>query len=146
MADRVEQEPKLLHPDRKLVTPLDVFQGAEYFDGNIISGGTVSGGGLSLKVVSSPVRIRLLNLSIFNNEGGWLEVQFRDGGAAGGRVLGPYRVNAYTGVPIPGDQLVGRYFTSSIYAEVRSGWTAQPLSNGVNINAGAIQEPRDYFV
>ena len=142
--EKVEYQPRLL-VGRDLLTPIDVFRAAEFFDGNIVSGGIVSGGGLTLKAVSSPVNIRLLNGSIFNNEAGWLEVVFRDGGAAGSRVLGPFRVEAYSQRKLPFDEIQGRVFTSGIYVEVRSGWTAQPLSNGVNVNVGVVQEPTDLF-
>jgi len=145
MTERMDITQKNLGPNRNLLTPLEIFRGSEYFDGTIISGGNVSGGGLSLKVVSSDVKIRLLNLHLMNNEGGWLEVQFRDGGGGGGRVLGPYRLGAYSEVDIPEKKLTGRYFTSAVYCEVRSGWTSQPLSTGVNVNAGVIQEPGDFY-
>jgi len=143
--ERVAYEPKYLHPDRKLVTPMDIFRAAEFFAGSIVSGGSVSGGGLTLKVVSSPVNIRPLNLHMMNNEGGWLEVQFRDGNAVGGLVLGPYRIDSYSERKIPYEELVGHKFTSAIYGEVRSGWTAQPLSNGVSVNMGVAQEPTDFY-
>jgi hypothetical protein len=104
----------------------------------------VSGGGLTLKAVSSEVALRPVNLHMHNDEGGWLEVQFRDGGAHGGLVLGPYRLQSYSARTIPTEELMGHYFTSSVYAEVRSGWTGQPLSNGVVINMGLVQEPLDW--
>ena len=140
MPERVEHQEVKLGPDGNFLAPLEIFRGSEYFDGTIISGGNVSGGGLSLKVVSSPMKIRLLNLHMMNNEGGWVEVQFFDGGRGGSRVLGPYRLGAFSEGNVPEEKLTGRYFTSAVYCEVRSGWTAQPLSTGVNINAGVIQE------
>ena len=144
MTERIEQEPKYL-VGRELLSPIDIFRAAEFSVGSIVSGGIVSGGGLTLKAVSSPVNIRLLNLHMFNNEAGWLEVQFLDGGSIGGRVLGPYHIEPFSEREVPYDKLVGRKFTSAIYGEVRSGWAAQPLSTGVSVAVSYVQEPTDLF-
>jgi hypothetical protein len=145
MSERQEVESKEL-VGRELLSPINVFRTAEFADGTIASGGIVSGGGLTLRAVSSPSNIRLLNLHLFNNEAGWVEVVFKDGGTAGGRVLGPFRLGGFTERKVPYQEMLGRKFTSSVYAEVRSGWIAQPLSTGVNVNAGFVLEPTDLFM
>ena len=151
MTERIEYTPKLLHPDRNLVTPMDVFRGSRFVAASLISGAAVSNnldvlsGGGRMFQVSSPVRARVLNLEVSNREPGWLEVEFRDGGAAGGRVLGPYRIDALADRRLGVDDLIGRYFTSSIHGLVRSGYTAQPLSNGVLVNLSFILEPTDFY-
>lgn len=145
MPERIESEQKVLHPDRKLVTPMDVFIGAIPAQGRLLSGGAVSGGGLNLLIVSSPSNLRLVNMHLFNREGGWLEIQFRDGNSIGDIKMGPYRLQAYSERQLPYEQVVGRYFTSSIYVEVRSGWTSQPLSNGVDIDVSVVKQPTDWY-
>ena len=94
---------------RDLLTPIDVFRGADFSAGVLISGavqsgvGVLSGGGIIYQV-SSPVNVRVLNLEMANQEPGWLEVEFRDGHFGGGRVLGPYRLNPLSRVSIPYEQ------------------------------------------
>lgn len=144
MAEKVVSEQKFLHPDRKLVTPMDIFLGADFAVGNIVSGGALSGGGLNLQIVSSPTTMRVLNAHLFNNEAGWVEVEFLDGGRHGGLVMGPFRVQGLSERQLTYEEVVGRKFTSSIYADVRSGWTAEPLSNGVNVKASFVKEPTDW--
>lgn len=150
MGEETRVIPQNLHPDRKLVTPLEIERGASFFTGNIISGAVasnnipvLSGGGL-LYQVSSPVRVRMLGLEMFNREIGWLEIEFRDGGETGGRVLGPYTLNGRASVTKSRDDLIGAYFTSSIHAVILSGYAAQPLSNGVRANLRYVLEPTDY--
>lgn len=145
MSDKVEFEPKLLHPDRKLITPMDKLRGADFSVGTVVSGATVSGGTLALYTVSSPVKVRILNLEIWNAEPGWLEIEFRDGGFGGGRVLGPYNLLPRAGLSKNENELAGRYFTSAVCVVVLSGYAAQPLSNGVKINIGRLNEPSDWF-
>lgn len=139
---RVEFEPKLL-VGRELLTPIDALRASDFAVGSIVSGGNQSGGGVNLKIVSSAVKMRPVALHLFNNEGGWLEVVFHDGGFAGGRVLGPFRIQPLAEYRVPPEDLLGRYFTSSIYSQVRSGWTAQPLSTGVQIEVSWVPEPTD---
>lgn len=152
MPETVQFQPQVLHPDRKLVTPLDVFRGADFRAALIISGAVASNnrdvlsGGGRLYQVSSPVRARMLNLEVWNNEAGWIEVEFRDGGSAGGRVLGPYKVDTRSRFAQVAENLAGRYFTSSIHFQVLSGWTAQPVTtDGVKVNVGFIAEPTDFY-
>ena len=153
MPERVGYQPQLLSPDRELVTPLDTFRGAEFVAASIISGAVLSnersvlsGGGRALAITTSNVaRIRMLNLELHNDEPGWIQVEFRDGGTAGGRVLGPYDLNPLTGLSKKAEELQGRYFTSSVHLQVLSGYAAQPLSNGIKVNVGYILEPRDFF-
>lgn len=145
MSDHVEITQKNLHPDRKLVTPIDVFRGGEYSVGTVVSGGTVSGGGLNVYQVSSQVRVRILNIELYNREGGWVEIEFRDGHFGGSRVLGPWKLDSRTDRYISHEQTAGRYFTSSVHAVVISGWVAQPLSNGIWVNIGRVNEPVDYY-
>lgn len=139
---------KFLGPDRNLRYAMDTFRGARFaaHASGILSGGTVSGGGLTLYQVSSQVTVRLLNVEVWNREAGWIEVEFRDGGFAGGRVLGPMKVNPRDRLELSTEQVLGRTFTSSIYVMVLSGYAAQPLSNGVLVNAGFVLEPSgDFF-
>ena len=137
--------PRLIGKDRALVTPMDELRASDFGIGTINSGGNVSGGGLTIRAVSGPTRLRILNADLWNQEGGWVEVEFRDGGFAGGRVLGPFQALSRTSLPIPQEQLQGRYFTSGIHAIVLSGWVAQPLSNGVKVNISWIAEPLDFY-
>mgnify|MGYP001564098837 CR=1 FL=1 len=139
-----------LHPDRKLITPLEVERGATFAIGSIISGAVASnnipvasGGGL-LYQVSSPVKVRMLGLEMFNREVGWIELELRDGGETGGRVLGPYSLGGRAGVSKSKDDLIGAYFTSSVHAVVLSGFAAQPLSNGIRVNLRFVLDPSDY--
>lgn len=145
MTEEFITRPRVLGKDRALVTPIDELRAGDFGVGTINSGGVVSGGGLTLRAVSSPSRLRVLNADVYNNDGGWLEVEFRDGGFAGGRVLGPFKVLSRDQFSVPQDQLKGRYFTSSIYAMILSGWVAQPLSNGVKVNVSFIAEPLDFY-
>lgn len=152
MAERLEIEPKHLHPDRRLVSPLDELRGGDFHVGTLISGAVLSnglsilsgGGQLYNVVASSVVKIRLLGIEMFNNEAGWIEVEFRDGIWTGGRVAGPYHLLPLTRTSIPETELKGRYVTSGIFVAVLSGYAAQPLSNGVKINVGVIHDPQDW--
>lgn len=152
MPELVLYQPQLLHPDRRLTTPLEVFRGADFRAALIISGAVASNnldvlsGGGRIYQVSSPVKVRMLNLEVWNNEAGWLEVEFRDGGSNGGRVLGPYKVDSRSRFSQVGEDLMGRSFTSSIHFQVLSGWTAQPLSNdGVKVAVGWVADPTDFY-
>lgn len=153
MAERTEIELKQLHPDRRLVSPLDDLRGGDFRVGTLISGAVVSnalsilsgGGQLYNVVASSVVKMRLLNIEMFNNEPGWIEVEFRDGIWTGGRVAGPYHLLPLTGTTIPENALKGRHFTSGIFVAVLSGYAAQPLSNGVKINIGVVHDPQDVY-
>lgn len=143
-----------LHPDRKLVIPMDEFRGGDFVVGTIISGaalsngrGLLSGGGNVASVTtSSVIRIRPLNLELYNGEPGWVTVEFMDGSYVGGAVLGPYKVLPESRLPVPREDLVGRYFTSSIFAVV-SGWTPQCLTSGhgVKVKMGYVKEPLDFY-
>lgn len=151
MPETVQYQPQVLHPDRKLVTPLEVFRGADFRAVLIISGAVVSNnldvlsGGGRIYQVSSPVKVRMLNLEVWNNEAGWLEIEFRDGGSNGGRVLGPYKVDTRSRFSQGGEDLIGRSFTSSIHFQVLSGWTGQPLSSdGVKVSVGFVADPTDF--
>lgn len=138
---------KQLGPNRELLTPMEVFRASDFRVGTIESGAHLSGRGLTLYQVSSPVKVKLLNVELFNAEAGWIEVEFRDGGFQGGRVLGPYRLNLYSNLRLPYEDVLGRTFTSSIYAMIRSGYTANPINSGfgVLVNASICLEPRDYY-
>lgn len=143
---------QLLHPDGRPIAPLERLRGSQFVgSGSLVSGAVVSGGGLTvLAVVSAPSGmvgsvIIPLNLEMHNDEPGWVQVEFRDGGFAGGRVCGPYDLNPRQRLAIPQADLEGRRFTSSVYGMVLSGWTGQPLSNGVKINMGYIRDP-GYFL
>lgn len=149
MAERIEfQEKRLV--GRELLTPLDLFRAAEQSVATLNSGATQSGtlagsGGGIIFQVSSPVKARLLGLDMFNQEVGWIEVEFRDGHFGGSRVAGPYKLDGRIGVNIPYWELQGKVFTSGIYGVVLSGWTALPLSNGIKVNCAMILEPRDIY-
>lgn len=151
MPERVEYEPKTLHPDRRFVSPLEVFRGASFAVGTLISGAVASNnldvlsGGGRLYQVSSPVEVRIVNLELYNQEAGWVEVEFRDGGWIGSRVLGPYKIDGRSERSVPYERLLGRYFTSSIHGVVLSGWTAEPLSAGVKVNVGYALSPTDFY-
>ena len=135
-----------LGKDRQLVTPLDTVRAAEFFVGSLASGAHLSAGGLTLKAVSSPVRIRPLNVEVYNTESVWYELEFRDGGFLGGRVLGPYRVNAYSEKFLDTPQLAGHYFTSSVYVMALSGGAATMTSGaGIRVNMGVLQDPQDFY-
>ena len=151
MAERIDITEKRIGPNRELVTPMDEFRGATFSVGTIISGAILSnnldilsgGGRLYPVVASSVVELRPVNLEMWNQEAGWLEVEFRDGGWTGGRVLGPYYLQGRSRKGIPYEELKGRYFTSSIFAVVLSGWAAQPLSTGVKVNISYVKVPLD---
>jgi len=128
---------------RDRVIPTDTWRGSNFGTGTINSGATVSGGGTDIRVVSSPSRIRVLNLELFNNENGWIEIEFRDGHFGGGRVLGPYRLNAFSERRVTKEELEGRFFTSSIHGIALSGYNSTPLSNGVQVNVSFALEPTD---
>lgn len=155
MADSVEQRnvEMKLHPDRKLVTPMDQFTGGDFLTGLVISGAiasnnrdVLSGGGILQSVVSgSVVKVRPVNIEMRNEDSGWMEVEFRDGGWTGGRVAGPYTLQPKSERTILGDQLVGKYFTSSVFLAVLSGYTGQPLANGIKVNMGFVKEPLDFY-
>lgn len=153
MPERQETQPKLLGPNRSLLTPMDIFRGAEFVVGLAISGAVLSnnlpvlsGGGRLYAITTSNVaRIRVLTLELHNEEPGWIQVEFRDGGTTGGRVLGPYDLNSLTGMRRDTQELQGRYFTSSVHFQVLSGYAAQPLSNGIKVNLSYILEPQDFF-
>ena len=142
---RQETQPFLLGADGELITPMDVFRAADFSTGSLVSGNITSGNGLTLKAVSSQVKLRVVNLQMYNREGGWLEIAYYDGGRAGARVLGPYRIQAYSERSIPFAELQGRYFTSSVHVQALSGWTGQPLSNGVDINISYVREATDVY-
>ena len=137
--------PRLIGRDRALGTPIDEFRASDFGVGTINSGGNVSGGGLTIRSVSGPTRLRVLSAEMWNNEAGWLEIEFRDGNFNGGRVLGPFKVLSRDQLAIPREQLQGRYFTSGIHAIVLSGWVSQPLSNGVKCNISFVAEPTDFY-
>ena len=124
---------------------MDELRASDFGVGTINSGGNVSGGGLTIRAVSSPSRLRVLAAEMWNNDGGWLEIEFRDGNFNGGRVLGPFKVLSRDQFAVPREQLQGRYFASGIHAIVLSGWVAQPLSNGVKVNISWIAEPLDFY-
>ena len=124
--------------ERSLVTPIDIFQAAKFSTGIFTSGHVASG--LSLVSVVSPTNIRPLNLELFNQDAGWIEVEFRNGGLDGGRVLGPYVLNARSERRLSYDEVVGRYFTSGIHMTFLSGYTATPLSAGIKVNISYIKE------
>ena len=153
MGERLEITEKKLGLNRDLVTPIDELRAAEFAVGTVISGGIVSnaldilsgGGRLRDVATSNQVRIRPLNLEVFNQEGGWLELEFRDGFTTGSRVLGPYYIQARSGIKRNRDELIGRYFTSGIFVQVLSGWAAQPLSTGVKVNISFVEEPLDRY-
>ena len=152
MAERTQFESMGLHPDRKLVTQLDEIRGSDFRTALLISGAVTSNsrdvlsGGGRIYQVSSPVKVRMLNLEMFNQENGWLEIEFRDGGEMGGRVLGPYVVQGRNEKRLSYDEMRGRYFTSSVHAVVLSGWQSEPLtSNGVKVNMSFVAEPTDYY-
>lgn len=142
MADE-DKAPRVLGRDHLLQTPVDINRAADFSVGTLNSGAQASGQGLVIFQVSSPVRVRILNLEMFNAEPGWIEVEFRDGISTGGRVLGPYSLLPRSRTPIPYEELVGRYFTSAIYGIVLSGYTAQPLSNGVLVKLSRWNDPTD---
>lgn len=153
MTERVETVPQRLHPDRKLVSPLDDLRGGDFHVGTIISGAVLSnnldilsgGGDLYSVVASSVIRVRLLNIEMFNNEPGWIEVEFRDGMWTGGRVAGPYHLLPLSRQAVPENELKGRYVTSGIFVAVLSGYAAQPLSNGIKVNVGVVHDPQDFY-
>ena len=140
--------------DRELVLPVDQFRASDFRAGLIISGAVASnqldvlsgGGRLYAVTTSSVVRVRPLNLELWNNEAGWVEVEVRDGGTNGGRVLGPYLLTSRSEKRIPAEDLQGKNFTSSVHLQVLSGWVAQPLSNGLKVNLGFVLEPLDLFL
>lgn len=144
---------KALHPDRRLVTPLDLLRGSDFAAATLISGaavsnalGVLSGGGAIRSITTSNLaKMRVVSLEMFNAEPGWLEVEFRDGIWTGGRVLGPFTLQGRSEKRLVGAELYGRYFTSSIFGVVLSGYAAQPLSNGVKINISYIEDPTDYY-
>lgn len=150
--ERTEVTEKRIGFQRELVTPLDKERNADFRVGTLISGAIVSnnldilsGGGRLYDVAqSNVVRLRVLNAEIYNNEAGWLELEFRDGNWLGGRVMGPYKLDGRQGKYLEEQSVAGRYFTSSIFVAILSGWTGQPLSNdGVKVNISFLEEPRD---
>lgn len=141
---------KQLHPDGRLIIPLDIVRGAAFAVASVLSGAVasnnlppLSGGGRVYAIVtSSIVKARPLSIELWNKEAQWLEVEFRDGGTNGGRVLGPYNLLPRTGMSVPRENLYGRYFTSSIHLQILSGPIAQPLSNGVLVNVSYVLDPQ----
>ena len=129
----------------ELLTPLDIFRGGDFSTGTLVSGNITSGNGLNVRLVSGTVKMRVANVHLYNREGGWIEMAFYDGGRAGSRVLGPYRLQPYSERTVPFDEVQGRYFTSGIYAQALSGWVSQPLSNGVDIEVSWVPEYTDLF-
>lgn len=140
-----DKAPRKLGLNREFVDPVEMERASDFSVGNLLSGADTSGNGVAIYsvVASTPTRVRILNLEIFNNEPGWVEVEFRDGITTGGRVLGPYRLNPLSPFSVPREQLIGRYFTSAIYGMVRSGFAVRPLSNGVQVNVSRYNEAID---
>ena len=135
MSEEIEIKKRV---ERELRTEIDVFQAAKFSTGIFTSAHVASG--LSLVSVVSPTNIRPLNLELFNQDAGWIEVEFRDGGLDGGRVLGPYVLNARSERRLSYDELIGRYFTSGIHMTFISGYTATPLSSGIKVNVSHVKE------
>lgn len=129
---------KRIGRDRQVVTPIDEFR-ASQFTAVVLSGadGYVSGQTVLSVVASSIVRIRVINIHLHNRETANITVLFRDGGITGGVVAGPFRINPTTDRTIPKDELMGRFFLSSIYAVVLSG----TYSAGSPLDIGYILEP-----
>ena len=135
MTQQIELKQK---SERSLVTPIDVFQAGEFATGVLTSGHIASG--INLVGVVSDVRLRLLNLEIYNHEPGWLEICLKDGKIDGPHVAGPYHILGQTGIRIHGDELVGRFCTSGIHGVFLSGYTAQPLSTGVRLTVSFVKD------
>ena len=128
MTQQIELKQK---SERSLVTPIDQFQAATFDSGVFTSGHIASG--LTLTQVASPVKLRPLNLELYNSEPGWIELSLKDGKIDGAHVLGPYRIQSFSEKRLERDALIGRFFTSSICTAFVAGYTAQPLSTGVRI-------------
>ncbi|MCL0059604.1 hypothetical protein M1O20_03840 [Dehalococcoidia bacterium] len=124
--------------ERELKTEIDVFQAAKFSAGILTSAHVASG--LDLVSVASPTKLRVLNLEAYNAEPGWIQLEFRDGGLDGGRVLGPYTLNARSERRIGYHDLLGRHFLSGICVAFLSGYTTLPLSTGVKINVSYLRE------
>ena len=138
--------PRLLGQDRQLVTPMDELRASDFAVGSLASGAHLSGGGVTLRAVSGPVIIRPMNAAFYNLENAFYEIEFRDGGFLGARVLGPYRVLAYGEKRLAQEELLGHRFTSSVYLMVISGSVATMTSGaGIRADMGFIQEPRDFY-
>lgn len=136
MPERIEYEPKLI-VDRDLKTPIDLFRAAGFATGAALSAHVASG--LLLKQVSSEVKIRPLNIEMYNRNANWVCIEYRDGGMSGGRVLGPYVINTTSERRIGYDEIVGAYFTSGAYMCVISG----AVSQGVVGSIRYVQEALD---
>ena len=135
MSEEIEIKKRV---ERELRTEIDVFQAAKFSTGIFTNAHIASG--LSLVSVVSPTNIRPVNLELFNQDAGWIEVEFRDGGLDGERVLGPYVLNARSERRLSYDELIGRYFTSGIHMTFIAGYTATPLPNGIKVNVSYVKE------
>ena len=146
MVEEIIMRPRVLGQDRQLVTPIDQLRASDFAVGSLASGAHLSGGGVTLRAVSGPVIIRPMNVELYNLESVFYEVEYRDGGFLGGRVLGPYRILPYGEKRLAQEELMGHRFTSSVYLMVISG-AAATMTSGAGIRAGMgfIQEPRDFY-
>lgn len=145
MTQEFHQE-RRLGPNRNYVTPVEQFRGADFATGSLLSGG-VSGvlASVVLRSVSGNERLRMVNVDLYHQDTtGWLLVEIRDGGVAGGtRIAGPWLVNAQGERHIPPEELIGRYATSSITLVAISGGVASPLSTGLLSKVSYFAEPTD---
>lgn len=142
-----EYRERKLGLNAELVTPIEMFRAADFGVGSLTSSHLSAA--LEIRQVSSPTRLRMLNLEMSNQAVGWIEFEFRDGGLSGGRVLGPYRLLGSQRLPLKTDEVIGRHFTSSISVAFLSSYVANALGGSgnaeVKINASWIAEPTDAY-
>lgn len=126
--------------ERELKTPTAIFDAAQFANGTFLSGHLTSG--LSLVSVASPVKLRLLNISMFNKDVGFVSLEFRDGSVTGNLVSGPFKVLGDSEKRISYDECLGQYFTSGIHICHTSGFShsATPVSNGIVVGVSFLKD------
>lgn len=127
-----------LGDNRQYVSILEVLRASRMVSVVLSGGNSYTSGQSLLSVTASSVVIgRPLNIHFHNRETSHMTVVFRDGGISGSIFAGPYKILPETQLEIALDKLVGRRFTSGIYAVVISG----TYSAGIDVNLGYLFEP-----